>query len=342
MKYLVVLFLIGNTILGQLKEFEIKEMDPPETMPVLRDEGQLAAIIFYSSLANLNFSSNVGGIREQSYDQLGNKYILKLELERQSIKVRAPGFMESSIAVRKLEAKTVLFYSIEEKKEAVTKSFGTFIFNSIPSEVNYEIVGYFYRGTTPDTSEYSSGDFQVKFSKEGYRDTTLLVRIPPDETVRKTVEMTPDFGIINAGFVVSNIVTSSEYVSNQEVILSDNGLRISFELADPDEEYNVSLVMKRSTDPEFLFEPQALSGDYGEDIPGGAKEILWASNQEFPDATSTDDLYLEILAEETGWGWLTWSGIAAATAVVGYWVCVEYLCPEETKEYPYPPRPTTN
>ncbi|MFH2029513.1 MAG: hypothetical protein ABIJ40_02660 [Bacteroidota bacterium] len=90
----------------------------------------------------------------------------------------------------------------------------------------------------------------------------------------------------------------------------------------PDEDYEVSLVMKSKTDSKIEHTPKFISGDIGEGkFYGRDRQIVWNFDQEFGGGLDNDDLFIEITAEEVGWGFWGYSwrgGIATAIGAAAY------------------------
>ncbi len=67
--------------------------------------------------------------------------------------------------------------------------------------------------------------------------------------------------------------------------------------------YNISVVLKRKSVPDFKLEPGSLSGDYGEGKYANAKrEIIWNLSQQEETSLTGNDYYFEITANELNHG----------------------------------------
>ncbi|MBU0560322.1 MAG: hypothetical protein KKG93_12210, partial [Bacteroidetes bacterium] len=107
----------------------------------------------------------------------------------------------------------------------------------------------------------------------------------------------------------------------------------------------VSLVMKSKTDSKIKHTPKFISGDIGEGkFYGRDRQIVWNFDQEFGSGgLDNDDLFIEITAEEVGWGlWgYSWRGtIVAAIGAAAYVYFTKEDKPVNAAISQPPPRPT--
>lgn len=125
------------------------------------------------------------------------------------------------------------------------------------------------------------------------------------------------------------------------------------------EEYDVQLLYSSSGGEVFDYEPTAVSGAVGDDIPPGLnKKITWRVLNDFPSGIQSSAVTFKVVAEEEGgaFGWflaslLAGSGGTAAGIATGVLPCFSFipgsisgtLCPgateggEEPTQEPPPP-----
>ncbi|MFI5236317.1 MAG: hypothetical protein ACHQLA_00085 [Ignavibacteriales bacterium] len=87
--------------------------------------------------------------------------------------------------------------------------------------------------------------------------------------------------------------------------------------------YDVSLILKRISNSEAVYEPITVSGDIGEGRHGGKNKLItWDMQKDFPGGLSGEDFYFVVRAEKITEesNLLMWAGIGLATvaAVVTY------------------------
>jgi len=93
--------------------------------------------------------------------------------------------------------------------------------------------------------------------------------------------------------------------------MAQNGINTSFKYSehkififyqfagDSSSEYNIAVVLKRTSDPGFRIEPNLLSGDFREGIYANTKrEIIWHLTQQEEIGLTGNDYYFEITANE--------------------------------------------
>lgn len=183
---IVILFMM-NTVFGQLKEFDIKEVAAPAGIPVFIDYPDYAAVYVFSSLGNLSISSNLGLIADKSTPREG-KYLVIVRLDRQILTVKAPGFKEGKIRLPKLAQRDRKFYQVEE---LITE--GTLVISSIPDGAEVLLNGTQY-GFTPYEGLLLEGDYELVLKKDMYHDKVEQIKVEPDTTMSYTFRLKPRFG----------------------------------------------------------------------------------------------------------------------------------------------------
>ena|GEM_PF-4436600 len=221
MKYYKPLFMLYLLLIvfqiqaySQLNEFEITKIEPRGAIPVFRDYPEYAAIIIYSSLPDLYFTSNLGLINMTYYDN-ESKYILIVRLDRQIIKVQLPNYMESSIKIPKLNQRDVLYYTVEKNESLEIKGRGNFTLNTNPKGAKIAINGI------PGFEEYSPYEFKdfiaqtykLRLEKYLYKPVEYTMVVENGKTKSHTIFLEP---------ISRNIRTQMERNVEEKVIAITN------------------------------------------------------------------------------------------------------------------------
>ena len=323
--YLIVSFLIifQTTSNAQLKEFEIKPLKPPEIMPVFTNYPDDAAIFIYSSLNNLNFESNTGGIVDITVTPDEGKYTLIVKTERQVITVKLLGYMEEKLRLAGLEARSVQYYSIETKHKLIAEK-GRFRLDTNPQGAYFEIEGLPVKGITPyESEEFLATTYKILIRKEGYKNEEVLVTIEAGKTVSKTVDLTMDIAGLNWNKLIKNLKTTSTLVKNYYFEADGQKINILFDLAgDPEEDYVVGILLKSNIDRNYSFKPELVTGAVGEGkFAGTGKKIVWDAGKELAGGLTAEELYIEISVEEvSGFAWYYYLGGAILGGVGAYFL----------------------
>ncbi len=168
-----------SLIFAQLNEFVITPQPAPEVIPIFTSHPDKAAIIIYSSVADLKFDSNTDGIVKILTDDVSGTYTLIIYPERQFIKVKKRGFLEGLMNIPPTEQRQVLYYKIEQKINTELEYSGVTV-KSNPAGAQFTVKGIpgaIY--TTPATlKEFRTGTYEFSFSYPGHisLDTTLIVQ----------------------------------------------------------------------------------------------------------------------------------------------------------------------
>ncbi len=142
-----------------------------------------------------------------------------------------------------------------------------------------------------------------------------------------TLTLLPPFS--NKTFAVPPFfITGSDEVKVENVhyTISDGRVIINYDLiGNPDNTYNVQLILKRENYSSYNYSPRKITGDAGTGkFAGKNKEIVWNVNEEFPQGLPYNDYYFIVKAseldkEEKSSGFFTFSwlkaGVVAAVAV---------------------------
>ncbi len=124
------------------------------------------------------------------------------------------------------------------------------------------------------------------------------------------------FCLCQAGFSQNVSVTNLSYslrVSDVVVHYDLNG--------PPDKSYDVSLVLKRDSEPYFKMQPKSVSGQVGTgEFAGRGREIVWHLYRDVPSGLDGNDYYFEVNASmivpEKGGG-IPWYYFAGGALVGG-------------------------
>jgi len=171
MHYIFLLVLLSISLHAQLKEFEIKEMKPPASTPLFVSNPDNAVLVIYSSMKNLSFDSNTGGIDGSRYEE--NRYIIFLKTERQFISVKAPNFIEGRISVPKLESKQALYFTAEERATGGAEI--SVMIEVTPSDaliyLNEKLLG------SSGTYSLQEGVYTLRMEKQGYQSLVTDIEV---------------------------------------------------------------------------------------------------------------------------------------------------------------------
>lgn len=190
------LLLVGSAH-GQLRELEVKPEDPPATIPVFRNFPDQAAVIIYSSLTNLDITSNMGIVEDMSSPADG-RYVLLIGPFRQILTVRASGFQETRIPIPNMNAREVAYFSVEPKEREPVTGRGTLLLRSIPEGAVITVDGYpdFNQATPYTFDDWAAQSYRIRLELDRYQPKELMISIPEEQIISRTVELTPNFGYV--------------------------------------------------------------------------------------------------------------------------------------------------
>jgi len=308
---------------AQLKEFEIRQETPPPAIPIFPNNPDDAAVIIYSSLTELNFESNTGGITDLKGNSLDGKYVILLNPEKQILTIKSIGFRESQIKLMSLEAKSVFYYSVEERQRLLTTEKGKFILNTIPQGAEFEVDGLPIKSVTPyQSEEFRAETYKITIRKNGYETYEILLSIEAGKVISKTVELIPDIGYIDYTRNFRYALGLTDNLRNVMYQQDGDNLIIYYDLdGETQKEYNVELFVRGIDDPTIEYIPQNISGDIGEGkFVGIRRVILWDVGKDFPGGLEDEQYSIELRVEEESGG-LAWyyyvgAGVLAAVAAV--------------------------
>lgn len=126
---------------------------------------------------------------------------------------------------------------------------------------------------------------------------------------------------------------------------AEGKILIHYELkGDPQKEYEISIVLKRTSDPSFEIIPDETAGDIGEGKFAGKKStITWILNSDEEEMLDGDDFYFDVFAEEikTGGGipWYVYIGGAALAGGTAAILLLNKSSDEETTPASFPTPP---
>ncbi len=122
--------------------------------------------------------------------------------------------------------------------------------------------------------------------------------------------------IIFISSIISKNIYSQE-ISNVHFEVINNQIKIYYNLtAQPDDKFDISVLLKRLNDKSFSYEPENLIGDIGaEKVQGKNKTIIWKVSDEEMNMFEGEDFYFEVYAEKNepsgGIPWYYYVGTAA-------------------------------
>jgi hypothetical protein len=180
-KGVVLLLLVPFFVSGQLKEFEVSEIQRPD-VAVVQANTQFpddALLLVYSSLEGLQFRSSMGAADKQTYNNRAGRYEVLLKPLKQMVFVSKPGYMELKISTINPNPKDVFYYKVEEKQQAVVNTKpGTLKIVTEPSGADVYMNGMHMADKTPFTGELNPGGTRIKLQKAKHEtiDTTVAVR----------------------------------------------------------------------------------------------------------------------------------------------------------------------
>jgi len=171
-------FIVGllwlTPLFAQLKEFDVHKEPPAATIPVFPENPDDAAVIIHSSLPDLNFESNMGGIVSDKSVPAEGRYVLIIKTFKQAVTIKANGYREFKLILKARDPKTVEYYSIETRKNP-----GSLIVTSVPEGATVTIA------EMPDTSfiapaiinDLDPMPYKLTLSKANFirRDTVITV-----------------------------------------------------------------------------------------------------------------------------------------------------------------------
>ena len=123
-----------------------------------------------------------------------------------------------------------------------------------------------------------------------------------------------------AAVPVPAFAQSDELVTNVRFEILPERAYVFFDLGgSASERYEVTVTLRRESDPGFRYTPQNVTGDIGPSVQGGgARRIIWEYTKEYPGGVPGDDFFVvvEALPEKAG-GISPVVLVAAGLAVAG-------------------------
>jgi hypothetical protein len=146
--------------------------------------------------------------------------------------------------------------------------------------------------------------------------------------------------------LISSTTYSQGRISTTFEASPDGKIFIYYQLnGDPQKEYNVSVVLKRTSAPSFELTPSDLSGNIGEGKFGdGSKKTIWTLKPEEKSILNGEDFYFVVNAEEVkSGGGIPWYVYVGGAALAGGTAAVLLLNKKSdnstttTETFPSPP-----
>ena len=134
-------------------------------------------------------------------------------------------------------------------------------------------------------------------------------------------------------FLVNGLIFSQEKVSATFEAVEGKVLIYYTIKGDPEKEYEVDVVLKRSGDPSFELIPVEMSGDIGKGrFAGSQKTIIWHIKPEEEGKLEGEDFYFEVTANEIKEGGFPWGWVLGGAAVAGGAAAYFILSGDKTEE----------
>ncbi|OGU70206.1 MAG: hypothetical protein A2V93_04025 [Ignavibacteria bacterium RBG_16_34_14] len=144
------------------------------------------------------------------------------------------------------------------------------------------------------------------------------------------------FILFTNGFIFSQEKVSATFEAVEGKVLIYYTVK-----GDPEKEYDVNVVLKRSGDSSFELVPENMSGDVGKGkFAGSRKTIIWNIKPEEEAQLEGEDFYFEVTAaeiKESSFPWLWVIGGAAVAGGTAAYFILSGNKTEETANLPGPP-----
>lgn len=313
----VMVLICSIQVFAQLNEMEVKSLPKPTSMPIFPNNPDDAALIFYSSIEELDFQSTTGGIVSVKVEATSGKYIVLVKTEKQIITIKKRGFREKKIRIFGLNAKDVNYYEIIPK----TNSTGRFIVNCNERGAVIEVkaLGIKNEYVPFQSDNVLAGKYLLSLRKNGFIpiDTAITIRAGKTEIINLNLNST-DLDISDRFAIDNQISVDNELVRNVYFDTKNGDVVLYYDLrGDRDEDYEVVLLIKDKNDPEYVFKPKHLIGDIGEGKYAGLqRRILWNIFNDLPNGLIGNNYYIDLAVEEVGSNWFYYVGGAVVGGVV--------------------------
>ncbi|MFH1525196.1 MAG: PEGA domain-containing protein, partial [Bacteroidota bacterium] len=262
---LVLLTISASYINAQLREFVIKELPKEEKTQVIARQTDEAIVTIHTIVKGLSFTSNTGGIVEQRGSDAEGKYLLFVKPEKQFITVKALGFKEENIRLTSIEPRGNYQFTLQEKIPEMEKGTGKLSIITNPSSADVSIDGIPAGKSPYNSPQITVGSKLIGLSLLGYRDTTLVINVEKDKNISRVINLLPQFDVVKYNYGITSIVPLGGLIGRAALEYTENSVIIKYDLnGAPDEDYEVSLVMKSKTDSKIEHTPKFISGDIGE------------------------------------------------------------------------------
>lgn len=170
----------SGTAQAQLREMVVEPVQAPDQAVVLFPEHpEEAVIIINSSLTNLTFDSNMGGIVADRSEPNQGVYRLIIRPYTQHITVSAPGFIQNRFRVAGLQPKDVKYYSIQPTDPDAGRLPINFI---IEPEGASLFIGNSQEDPT-STIDLSEGEHPIRIELIGHRTVNDTIVVSREQTL---------------------------------------------------------------------------------------------------------------------------------------------------------------
>ncbi|MEI8202198.1 MAG: PEGA domain-containing protein [Bacteroidota bacterium] len=225
-------FSISNSH-AQLKMLDIKPLEKGANIDVpIYKKVEDAAIIIYSSIKGLVFTSSMNTLDTFKYYESSDKYILFVQPNQScyiNVKHITKAYFEEKIKIESLQPKEVKYYKIEPLQEKLDIKAGEFYARSVPTDALLSFEGYTsWDKRLPNTFKIPSLYYKVSVSKIDYEILDTTIYINPDKPNAIEFHLIPKFSNIqfeinpsDAKIFIDDNINSDV----QNIIKVDKGLR---------------------------------------------------------------------------------------------------------------------
>jgi hypothetical protein len=225
---------------------KVVEIDNSGSLVVFKDYPDQAALIFYSTVPDLNFKSTMGVVSTKESDEQG-KYVLIIRPVKQRISISSRGYLENSLTISGLSSRDVNYYSVQPEDPKPVSGRGNLLLVSDPSGVKISIDGFpdFSERTPYTFNNYAAQSYIFQFSMDEYKTEQKVITIKKGETIRRDIVLTPSYSFLNfniPGNTTVSIDQRRRKVSNNEPIKVEAGT-IQLTLARDDYEIIDTLII---------------------------------------------------------------------------------------------------
>jgi uncharacterized protein (TIGR02145 family) len=233
----------ASSLLSQLREFTIAEMQRPE-VAVVQANTQFpddALILVYSSMRDLNFRSSLGKIDKVTFNANANRYEVLVSPVKQMLFVYAASFIELKFTTLNPNPKDVFYFKIEEKRDVPTQvSTGLLRIITQPSGAEVSLNGNKFADKTPFKGSFPEAVFNLKLTKAKHLPIDTPIFVQGNDTTVYSFNMKPSTVWMNFNSVPSG---SSVFIRDQNKGITP--LSLEFDLSTLQRNDTLPIVLKK-------------------------------------------------------------------------------------------------